>query len=198
MLGVISNLIYKVALIGIVFRRRIFRARRRGGRSFGRRRRAKPTINHYESTITQTTGGTEQSNTAITGVDDVSNRSTHVPDGAIITKVDVRLRCQDIQPGDHKALLFLSPGGLGITTPIASYYSVTDPLPEDAILIRRYKLNGPYVRRQVTGANQPITFHLKWKGRIRYRDGDDIVIQTNFPDTNQVTDTSVTYVFYGG
>lgn len=167
LLGLISNLINGIALIGIMFRRRSFRVRRRGGRSFGRKRRAKPTINHYESVITTGTGGTEQSNTLATGVDDVTTRSSAVPDGALLTKLTCRLQCDSLQAGQYKAMLFLQPGGLGIATPLASWYVSTDPLPEDAILIRKYKLVGPIVRQQITETSFPMTFNLKWKGRIR-------------------------------
>lgn len=176
----------------------MFHARRRRGPSLGRRRRAKPTINHYESVITTTTGGTEQSNTVATGVDDVGNRSSNVPDGAILTKLNTRLQCDSLQNGQYKAMLFLSPGGLGIGTPLASWYVTTDPLPEDAILIRKYKLVGPIVRQQITESSFPMTFNLKWKGRIRWRDGDDLILQTNFPNTGQTTNAQTTLVYYGG
>lgn len=175
----------------------MFRARRRGGRRFGRRR-AKPTINHYESVITTTTGGTEQSNTLLTGVDDVSNRSSQVPDGAIATSLSCRLHCTSLQAGEYTAMLFLQPGGLGIATPIASWYSTTDPLPEDAILIRKYKLRGPIVRQQITESSFPMTFNLRWRGRLRIRDGDDLVLQTNFPNTGQTTNAQITLAYYGG
>lgn len=193
----ISNLITVGALIGTMFRRRMFRARRRGGRRFGRKR-AKPTINHYESVITTTTGGTEQGNTVVLGIDDVANRSSHVPDGAVLTKCSVRLQCDSLQNGQYKAMLYHSPGGLGIGTPLASWYSTTDPLPEDSILIRKYKLTGPFVRQQITESSFPMTFNLRWRGRMRWRDGDDLILQTNFPNTGQTSNLQATLVYYGG
>lgn len=160
-------------------RRGGFRARRRfRGRGFRRFVRAKRTINHFENDITAVVSGTETLTTIATGVDDTSNRSTHIPDGARLVFLSVRGECTTIPAATTKFThcLIHRAGGLTISaTPIASYFSTTDPLPGDAIMARKQMLAGPRVDTKAASDFTRHTFLLRWKGNILVRDGDDFI-----------------------
>ena len=156
-------------------------------RSFGTRRRrrfgfrsSKATQNHYETTLTHT-AATELQTTLATGVDDASNRSSHIPDGAILRRVVVIAQGTTIPAATQKfqSMLFYRPGGLTVSsTAIADYFATTDPLTAQMIQVRRYKLRGPFTQTKAASDFTPTRIKLSWKGRIRWRDGDDLILAT--------------------
>lgn len=159
----------------------MFRRFRRGRRFRARPRfRTKPNIvrNHFQNDITGVVTGTETLNTVATGVDDASNRSTHVPDGSTITSIHITGECTSIPATATKFqhILFYRPGGTTISaTPITDWFVTTDPLPNAAILIRRHKLYGPVTDSKASSDFTRHRFRLRWRGRILVHDGDDFI-----------------------
>lgn len=165
-----------------MFRRRRFggfRARRRRGRG-SRRIPVMRTINHYEddTSLATVATATETTMTIGVGVDDVSNRSTHIPDGSILRRISCMLRCTSIPTAATKfqAILWRRPGGHALSTPISNYFSTTDPLPEAALEIRRFKLHGPITVTKAASDFTTFKVFLRWRGMLRIRDGDDILV----------------------
>lgn len=174
-------------------RRFMFRARRR--RFF--RRRQTLTRNHFQTDFSQTTGGTAQNGTVATTVDDASNRSTHIPDGAILKYIIVEGQCETVNAGKYEFGLFRQPGGITLSADLVTdYYATTDPITTAMRNARVFKLAGPRVVLQASAAIAPIRFILKWKGRLKMRDGDDILLSHNMPATNQVADCRISIGFH--
>lgn len=165
-------------------RRTFRRFRRRGPKQFR-------TVNHFETDITQTAGGTEQQTVILTGVDDAANRSSNIPEGSLLRKIIVAGMCETVNAGKYQFYLGHRPGGETLVDPIASYFSTTDPLTQAAIKARKYRLAGPKTILQASAAIAPIKVALAWKGALRIRDGDDIIVSTILPATNQVFDCRV-------
>lgn len=67
---------------------------------------------------------------------------------------------------------------------IASWLDTTDPITANAIRARRFKMRGPKQTVQVAGAANPITTTLNWKGAMKIRDGDDIILSLRAPAAN--------------
>lgn len=112
------------------------------------------------------------------GIDDASNRSTHVPDGRYLKMVKSTVWCTTI-PGaltNYTLMMWRRPGGENLATPIASYFSATDPITEDAMNARRFKMAGPF---RTLKANGEVTAYKKtivWRGNMKIRDGDDVFV----------------------
>lgn len=162
-----------------------YRQMRRPGRfglghniRFGGRRRVSflhnVTKNRFDGTIGPTTANVESLTNVALGVDSPTNRSTSVPNGAIIRSVIVKLM-PTLVNGRHDAILFWRPGADDLATPIANYFDSADPLTEDGINMRRYALTRiqTYINDS-TSINRP-TF-LRWKGARRIREGDQIIV----------------------
>lgn len=179
---------------------------RRRGQSFGgfgrRSMRAKPgivTVNHYNNSFASA-AGVELLTTGFTGVDDATNRSTHIPEGAIVTSVKVKQWMYTDPPalGLHRALLMFRPAAQVIATPITFWFTTTDPLEEEAIEIRRQKRaprNGISTHINTTGAQTARGHTLFWKGRQMMREGDDWIV-VNLDDTisSWYTQFTATYI----
>lgn len=151
------------------------------------------TRNQYETTVDTTTGGTAQDTTILTGVDDASNRSSHIPDGSILHSVVVIAYARQVSAGMHRLAMWRRPGTETSPTDfLSSYFDSSDPMTAAAIRARSFKLAGPRTQVQVSGALTPVKMVLKWRGKLRMRDGDDIILTHNFP----VTGDDVTYTIY--
>lgn len=162
----------------------------------GRRRRPSITRNHFELDVTQTTGGTAQNTTVATGVDDTSNRSTHIPDGAILKYIIVEAQCETVNAGKYSFGLWRQPGGISLSTDLTNdYYTTTDPITTAMRNARVFKLAGPKTIVQASAAVAPVRIFLKWRGSIKWRDGDDVLFATNMPATNQVADCRIAIGF---
>jgi len=159
-------------MVGMRFQRRGFNASR-----FSRpqMKMAIRTKNHYEANFNLGIATTDQIFTLATGVDAATNRSTHIPNGATLRAVTVTLAGTTLVAGKHQCLLYFEPGGSGaIATPITSYWSGTDPLPEDSIDIRRNMMGRVDTVQKVTGALTPIQMRCVWRGRKLIRQ-DDVI-----------------------
>lgn len=157
-----------------------------GRRSFMRAKPAIKTTNHYNNSFASA-AGTELQTTAFTGIDDATNRSTHIPEGAIVTSIQVKQLMYTDPPalGLHRAMLFFRPAAMAISNPISAWFDATDPLTEDAIHIRQQKRaprRGISAHINTTGAQMSRGHSLIWRGRQMMRDGDDWVI-VNLDDT---------------
>lgn len=143
------------------------------------------TRNHYETTLDITAADTTTDFTIATGVDDVSNRSTHIPDGAVLKYIRVIIRYPSLTAGTYRAAMWRRPGAETAPTDfIASWLDTTDPITANAIRARRFKMRGPKQTVQVAGAANPITTTLNWKGAMKIRDGDDIILSLRAPAAN--------------
>lgn len=149
------------------------------------------TRNHFLQDFTQTTGGTEQQTTIATGVDDVSNRSTHIPDGSKLCRIALIGQAETVNAGGYTFAIFRVPGTETLTTPLANFFASTDPMTAETIKARKFRLAGPFRFIQPSAAVSPVRVNLKWKGRLTMRDGDDIVLAHNMPATNQVLDARI-------
>lgn len=150
-----------------------------------------PTVNHFESTITTTTGGTEQIDVIATGVDAPNDRGPDIPTGSILKAITVNITAQTVAAGKYQFMLLRRPGAVAITAPITAWFTTTDPMTEDSIDARRLRLSGPQTKRQVTGALVPIVFKLSWRGNLKIHDGDDIILASIGPSSTQVFDTRI-------
>lgn len=165
----------------------MFGYRRRRGRRFGytRSRRKgmrvmlRPTVNHWEddSSLSAVATATETSMTVATGIDDATNRSTHIPDGSILKAVRVSLQCNTIPAAVTKfqVILWRRPGGDATTNPITNYFATTDPATQSMMNIRRFKLRGPFTTNKAASDFTAYRTTLKWRGNLKIRDGDDII-----------------------
>lgn len=68
------------------------------------------------------------------------------------------------------------PGANALTGPLADWISQTDPLPEEPRQIRVFRMRGPFVRLKANGELTPYRVTLKWRGNMRMRDGDDVIV----------------------
>lgn len=154
-------------------RRRSF-TRRRGRRVRGL------TINHFEddTTFAAVATATETTLTVATGVDDASNRSTHVPDGAWLKSIKVNLQAGEISSTQMKlqGILWRRPGGDATTNPITNYYATTDPATQSMMNVRRFKLRGPFTVAKAANDITPPKMSFRWRGNLKMRDGDDILL----------------------
>lgn len=155
------------------------------GRS-GRRRvnrwafkRAITSINHCEAT-TATTGGTELLTTMFTALDAPTNRSTHIPAGAVLKSVLIRLFATDATPvaGKHQCGLWWRPGAMAFQGGLfTGWYASTDPITSVMVESRKYALQrNPHTLVTITGAAFPPRMTCFWRGNRVMRDGDDIVL----------------------
>lgn len=115
--------------------------------------------------------------TLATGIDDASNRSTHIPDGSILRSVRVGWQCTTIPAAVTKfqTILWRRPGGDATTSPITNYFLSTDPATQGMMSIRRFKLAGPFTRLKAANDFTAQKGFLSWKGNLKIRDGDDIL-----------------------
>lgn len=138
----------------------------------------RPTWNHWEddSSLSAVATATETNATIAVGVDDASNRSTHVPDGSILKSVSVRLQCTTIPAAVTKfqIILWRRPAADGTATPIAHWFSSTDPATQEHMSIRRFKLAGPFTSVKAASDFTAWKGRLFWRGNLKMRDGDDI------------------------
>lgn len=147
--------------------------RKRSMSVFGKFKRAISVKNHYETTLVHGGAGTQTTNVCLT-VDDVTNRSTHIQNGGVLKHVVVEIQPQSLAAGKYQCLMFKQLGPVTQADPIAAYFSSTDPLSEDAVLMRRNLMGRLETRRIFSTAVTPIQFTCKWKGNSLMRDGDAI------------------------
>lgn len=155
--------------------------------------------NHCEMSFT-TAAATESQQVITTALDDTTNRSTQIPTGAILKRMVVRLWATDATPvtGKHQCMLYYRPGATAIATPIASWFSTTNPITEENHQIRQLVLGkhpGVHTQFVVTGAAFPLREVCTFRGNRLMHDGDDIVLtqlDTNITNWEGVCD--YTYV----
>lgn len=161
-------------------------------------RRFKPAIrvkNHYETTLIAGAGATTNLTVAL-AVDDVTNRSTHVQNGGVLKKVVCEVVPQSIVAGKNQCLMWKHLGPVTMSDPIAAYWSSTDPLSEDAVLIRRNLMGRVDTKRVYASSVVPFQMVCKWKGSSLMRDGDAIEISVNNTGSSVTFDVRVwiTYI----
>lgn len=161
---------------------------------FGKFKRAIVVKNHYETTMVHGGAGSQTTVVAV-AVDDVTNRSTHVQNGSVLKKVVVEIAPQTLTAGKYQCLMWKQLGGVAVADPIASYFSSTDPITEDAVLMRRNLMGRVETRRVFATAVVPLGFTCKWRGNTLMRDGDaiDITIGSNVALTFDIR-VWITYV----
>lgn len=167
-------------------RRRRFRGRR--GRRFSLFTK---TVDHYETTATITTGGTEEQYALNTATDAPNDRGSDIPAGAILKSITYVVTPQAILAGKYQMMMLRQPGATTFTTPIGSYFATTDPATEAMIKARKYCMVAPKTARVVTGALVPLRMVLSWRGNMKMQDGDDIVLSIIAPSSTQVFDIRV-------
>lgn len=138
------------------------------------------TTNHYDTTFATGTPGTETLTALFVGVDDMANRAGNIPEGATLTRLKIELlNYSDPVPlGKVQSLMFWRPGGTAIATPIANWFSQTDPLPQAAIDIRRQILGRVLTSMNTSDAIQQRRHVHFWRGKKLIRDGDDVIVAT--------------------
>lgn len=130
---------------------------------------------------TSTTGGTELQTVLTTATDDTTNRSTTMPTGAVLRKIRVNLwSTTDPAPaGKHQCMLLYQPGATTYASPIASWFSTTNPITEENQQIRSNILGrhpGVHTRVVSSTPSGPVFMSCFWKGKQLMHDGDDIVL----------------------
>lgn len=134
--------------------------------------------NHFEVSFL-TVGGTETETTIASGTDDVVNRSTSFPTGAIMTRISCRLWAIDTAAvtGKHQCAMFYQAGAENQSSMIAAWFSTTNPIIETNVDARRNILSKHVSTNYVvSGQTEPLRFHCFWKGRKLIHDGDDILL----------------------
>lgn len=146
------------------------------------------TKNRFTGTIGATTATVEANTSMVLGVDSPTNRSTSVPNGAILRSVLVNIYPQTMTAGKHRALLWRRPAAEDLSEPIVSYFNAADPLSEDGINMRKYAMGR--VQTYFNDATSMVRpFHLRWKGAMRIREGDEVMA------TILDTSTATTYTY---
>lgn len=134
--------------------------------------------NHFQLAISAVATATETQTTLATGIDPITNRSTHVPDGAILKYLSVRLACTTIPAAITRFQLGIwrLKGADTMSTPIADWFATTEPITQNMIEARQSIVS------RVIDITKPASdftaFHatLKVTKPIKIRDGDDIVL----------------------
>lgn len=176
-----------------------YNPRRRFTRRFARAMRPVRLVNHYQTTITYDVA---ESFTAalFTGTDTPTSRSIDIQSNSKITKLTVVATPQTIVPGLQQLMLLYRPGAVSLTTPLTNYYATTEPVTEEMIKARRYKLGGPITRRVITGQLYPQQFRFSktFRKGLLMRDGDDIIL-SGISSLGAVTmDIRATAQYYSG
>jgi len=140
----------------------------------------RPTVNHWQddASLLDVASGTHTNLTVAVGIDDASNRSTHVPDGSILKSIKVRFQCTTIPAAITKFqfILWRRPGGDATTDPITNYFSTTDPAAQSMMSIRRFKLRGPFTVLKPASDFTAFRGSVSWRGNLKIRDGDDVFL----------------------
>lgn len=134
--------------------------------------------NHYEIGFT-TVAATELQTALLTGTDDVVNRSTSFPTGAILTRLVVRIWGTAGTPvgGKHECMILYQAGASDYATPIASWYSTTNPIAEENQQVRANNLERGVKRIvTITGASGAPRLTCFFRGKKLIHDGDDILL----------------------
>lgn len=187
--------------------RRFTYNRRRGFGSAGSRflargfARFKPgllTTNHCENSISST-AGTEIQTPIFSCVSGPTNRGLHIPEGATLIRVAIRIKATDDTPvqGKHQCFLVKRPGATVFTTgPITNWFLTTDPATEEMIDVRRYRMvKYPHTNFVISGQAVGNRCNFYWKGRWNMRDGDDVVLATLSTNLTQYyADCNATYI----
>lgn len=125
-------------------------------------------------------------------MDAPNDRGPDIKDGAVLTRLAIKVVAQSVAAGEYTFMLMRRPGGMAFSAePVTGYFATNDPATQGMIEARKFKLAGPFQQRQVTGALVPIIFKLHWRGRLKMRDGDDIVLSSRTPSSTQVFDVKV-------
>lgn len=154
---------------------------RKFARKFPRWKPGLLTTNHCENSISST-AGTEIQTAVFSCVSGPTNRGLHIPEGATLTKVVIKLMASDDTPvqGKHQCFLVKRPGATVFTTgPITNWYLTTDPATEEMIDVRRYAMiRKPYTNFIIAGQAVGNRCTMIWRGKWIMRDGDDVIVAT--------------------